>query len=250
MQCRKLLSIWEKHMSGHSKWATIKHKKAALDAKRGKIFTKLLKEITVVARDGGGDPSANPRLRTLIEKARRANMPHENLQRAIKKGTGELPGQTYEAQNYEGYGPGGIAVIVDVLTDNKNRAVADLRHAFSRHGGRLGETGSVGWMFEFVGVIRVSSDKLTEEELMEILLEYPIEDIVDEQEVFAIIMEAKALDKVRQMLQEHNIEIKSSDLEWVPKNRVALASVEEGKALEFLNALDELDDVQNIYSNL
>lgn len=237
-------------MSGHSKWATIKHKKAALDAKRGKVFTKLLKEITVVARDGGGDPSANPRLRTLVEKARRVNMPHDNLQRAIKKGTGELPGQTYEAQNYEGYGPGGIAVIVDVLTDNKNRAVADLRHVFSRHGGRLGETGSVGWMFEFVGVIRVPSAHLTEDQLMEMLLDYPVEDIADEQEVFAITMEAKSLDKVRQVLQEHSIEIKSADLEWTPKNRVTLGSTEEGKALEFLNALDELDDVQNIFSNL
>lgn len=237
-------------MSGHSKWATIKHKKAALDAKRGKVFTKLLKEITVVARDGGGDPAANPRLRTLVEKARRVNMPHDNLQRAIKKGTGELPGQTYEAHNYEGYGPGGIAVIVDVLTDNKNRAVADLRHVFSRHGGRLGETGSVGWMFEFVGAIRVPSVHLTEDQLMELLLEYPVEDIMDEQDVFAITVEAKSLDKVRQVLNEQNIEVKSADLEWVPKNRVALGSSEEGKALEFLNALDELDDVQNIYSNL
>lgn len=237
-------------MSGHSKWATIKHKKAALDSKRGKVFTKLLKEITVVARDGGGDPAANPRLRTLVEKARRVNMPHDNLQRAIKKGTGELPGQTYEEQNYEGYGPGGIAVIIDVLTDNKNRAVADLRHVFSRHGGRLGETGSVGWMFEFVGVIRVPSAKLNEDQLMEMLLEYPVDDIADEQEVFAITMESKALDKVRQVLQEHAIEIKSADLEWVPKNRTPLEATEEEKALEFLNALDELDDVQNIYSNL
>jgi YebC/PmpR family DNA-binding regulatory protein len=237
-------------MSGHSKWATIKHKKALLDAKRGKVFTKLLKEITVVARDGGGDPATNPRLRTLVEKARRANMPHDNLQRAIKKGTGELPGQTYESQIYEGYGPGGIAVIIDVLTDNKNRAVADLRHVFSRHGGRLGETGSVGWMFEFVGALRIPATTISEDNLIEMLLDYPVKDVVDEQELFAVVVDAKALDKVRQALQEHNLEIKSADLEWMPKNKVSLATEEEQKALEFLNALDELDDVQNIYSNV
>lgn len=237
-------------MSGHSKWATIKHKKALLDAKRGKVFTKLLKEITVVARDGGGDPATNPRLRTLVDKARKVNMPHDNLQRAIKKGTGELPGQSYEAQSYEGYGPGGIAVIVDVLTDNKNRAVADLRHVFSRHGGRLGESGSVGWMFEFVGALRIPSAATSEDALMELLLEYPVKDIIDEQEVFAITVEPKALDKVRHALQEHNFEIKSADLEWMPKNKVSLESHEEGKAFEFLEALDELDDVQNIYSNV
>lgn len=237
-------------MSGHSKWSTIKHKKAALDAKRGKVFTKIVKEITIAAREGGGDAGANPRLRTLLDKAKQVNMPSDNIQRAIKKGTGELPGQSYEAMSYEGYGPGGIAVIVDVLTDNKNRAAADLRHVFSRQGGKLGETGSVNWMFELVGAIRITAGKMTEDSLMELLLEYPVKDIIDEQGVFLITTEPKALDAVRNALHATGCEVKSAELEWQPKSKVTLPSSDEEKAFAFLEALDDLEDVQNTYTNL
>lgn len=238
-------------MSGHSKWATIKHKKAHLDAKRGKIFTKIVKEITVVAREGGGDPSSNPRLRTLIEKAKAVNMPHENLQRAIKKGTGELPGQAYEAQSYEGYGPGGIAVIIDVLTDNKNRAVSELRHVFSRHSGRLGDAGSVRWMFELLGVIRaVSPVPTTEDDLMLLLLDYPVNDCVYDAGSCMISVEPKALDKVKQALVDEGWDVKSADIEWTPKARIVVTGADEDKAVAFLEAIDELDDVQNVYTNM
>ncbi len=238
-------------MSGHSKWATIKHKKAHLDAKRGKIFTKIVKEITVVAREGGGDPSSNPRLRTLIEKAKAVNMPHDNLQRAIKKGTGELPGQAYEAQSYEGYGPGGIAVIIDVLTDNKNRAVSELRHVFSRHGGRLGDTGAVRWLFELVGIIRVVVPAaLSEDDLMLLLLEYPVKDCVHEGGLYTISVDPKSLDRVKQALVDGGCEIKSADIEWTPKTRMVVAGADEDKAVAFLEAIDELDDVQNVYTTM
>lgn len=237
-------------MSGHSKWATIKHKKAALDAKRGKIFTKIIKEITVVAREGGSDPAANPRLRTLIDKAKKVNMPQENVLRAIKKGSGELPGQMYEEQNYEGYGPGGIAVIIEVLTDNKNRAAGELRHVFSRHGGRLSEPGSVSWMFQYVGIIRTHGAALSEDVLLEKLLDYPIHEITDEQDNFVISTDPKSLDQVKQALQSSGFEIKSAELEWSPQQKLALTASEEEQAITFLEALDELEDVQNTFTNL
>jgi len=237
-------------MSGHSKWSTIKHKKAALDAKRGKVFTKIVKEITIAAREGGGDPAANPRLRTLLDKAKQVNMPSDNVQRAVKKGTGELPGQSYEAMTYEGYGPGGIAVIVDVLTDNKNRAVGDLRHLFSRQGGKLGETGSVNWMFDFVAAIRITAKDLGEDQLLELLLDYPVKDIIDEQGVFLVTADPKSLEAVRSALQAEGCEVKAAELEWQPKNRVALEKDDEEKAFTFLEALDDLEDVQNTYTNL
>lgn len=237
-------------MSGHSKWATIKHKKAALDAKRGKLFTKIIKEITVAARAGGGDPAGNPRLRFLIDKARSVNMPQENMHRAIKKGTGELPGQQYEAQTYEGYGPAGMAVIVEVLTDNKNKAVAELRHVFSREGGNIGETGSVNWMFERAGVIRTHGKNLTEDILIEHLLDYPVKNIDHENDEFVVLTDPQACDKVKQAILDLGFSVKEAELEWVPRTKISLEQQQEEKALQFLDKLEELDDVQNVYANL
>jgi YebC/PmpR family DNA-binding regulatory protein len=237
-------------MSGHSKWSTIKHKKAALDAKRGKIFTKLIKEITVVARAGGGDPNANPRLRTLVEKAKAANMPQENLMRAIKKGTGELPGVHYESQTYEGYGPSGIALIVEVLTDNKNRSVGELRHAFSAHNGNLAEGGAVSWMFEKCGVVRINKDAFTEDQLLELLLDYDIKDIHQQDEVFVINCDVKSLDVVKQALSKAGAHVQEAELEWVAKELLELDDEASKKAYEFLEEIEDLDDVQNLYTNV
>jgi YebC/PmpR family DNA-binding regulatory protein len=237
-------------MSGHSKWATIKHKKAKEDSKRGKVFTKLIKEITIVARDGGGDPAANPRLRDLIDKAKQANMPQDNITRAIKKGTGELPGVSYEPITFEGYGPYGIAVIVETLTDNKNRTIAGMRHKFSSKGGNLGENGSVLWMFNQMGVIRAISENFNEDSLLEMLIDYDISDIEKEDEVFVITTENKALGAVSQKLKSENITVESAELEWVAKTPMDLDEKQTEKALEFLQAMEEHDDVQNVYTNL
>jgi len=238
-------------MAGHSKWKTIKHKKAALDAKRGKAFTKLIKEITVVARDGGGDPDANPRLRTLMDKAKHINMPSDNVMRAIKKGTGELPGQSYEAVTYEGYGPGGIAILVDALTDNKNRTVADLRHQFSKKGGNLAETGAVSWMFEKKGALTMKAPDMSEDELLEILIDYDVSDIRKDEGMFVIYCEPKELDIVKKALEAHSgIIVESAELDWVAKNPMDLDEAQSTKALELLEVLDDHDDVQNVYTNL
>jgi len=238
-------------MSGHSKWSTIKHKKAALDSKRGKLFTKIIKEISVAARAGGGDPQGNPRLRFLIEKARSVNMPSDNVMRAIKKGTGELPGQQYEAITYEGYGPEGVAVIIEVLTDNKNKAVAELRHVFSREGGNLGETGSVNWMFERSSVVHCTGENFTEDILLENFIEYPVKDIVkSEPNTFIVTGEPHACETIKQAATELGLKIKEAELEWIPKTTVTLTESQEERALQFLNKLEEFDDVQNIYANL
>ncbi len=237
-------------MAGHSHWATIKHKKAKEDAKRGKVFTKLVKEITVAARVGGGDPAGNPRLRLLLDKAKGINMPLENTQRAIKKGTGELPGQSYEEITYEGYGPGGIAVMVDTLSDNKNRTVAELRHLFSRQGGTLAETGAVGWMFERLGVIRVSG-KTSEDALLELLIDYNIKDIAQDDSLFVISTDIKSLDAVRQALIKAGLNVESAEIEWVAKDDFPVSQEEQQKqAYEFLSAIEDHDDVQNIYTNM
>lgn len=237
-------------MSGHSKWATIKHKKAAIDAKRGKLFTKLIKDISVAARVGGGDPTGNPRLRLLLEKAKSVNMPGDNTARAIKKGTGDLPGQQYEPFTYEGYGPEGVALIIEVLTDNKNRAISELRHFFSREHGNLGETGSVNWMFERASVIRINKNGFTEDKLLEELIDYPIKDISSEEETFAISVEPSACESVRQALVKLGAGVKEIELEWEPKNTLPLTSEQEEKVVNFLNKLEELEDVQNVYANL
>lgn len=237
-------------MAGHSKWANIKHRKAAQDAKRGKQFTKLIKEITVCARAGGGDINANPRLRQLVEKAKDINMPSDNITRAIKKGTGELPGTHYESIMYEGYGPHGIAVIVDTLTDNKNRTVAELRNIFSSKGGSLAEGGAVSWMFEKLGVVRVVGQNLNEDTLLEDLIDYEVKDISVEEGMATITCNPKSLEEIKTGLQNKNYTIESAELEWVAQNTTSLNNSDSEKTVEFLTALDDHDDVQNVFSNL
>lgn len=237
-------------MSGHSKWKTIKHKKAATDAKKSKEFTKIIKEITIAARAGGGDPNGNPRLRFLIDKAREINMPSDNVTRAIKKGTGELPGVQYEACTYEGYGPGGIAVLVETLTDNKNKAVSEIRHAFSRNGGTLADAGAVGWMFERLGVIRAENVTQNEDELLEKLLDYDIKDITKDNDSYLITCNPKVLDLVKQTVTDLGAKVSEAEVEWVAKNSMKLSPADEEKAVEFLQAIESLDDTQNVYTNL
>ncbi|MCL4229523.1 YebC/PmpR family DNA-binding transcriptional regulator [Candidatus Dependentiae bacterium] len=236
-------------MAGHSKWSQIKHKKAKNDAKRGQEFTRLIKEITVVARAGGGDPAGNAHLRLLLEKAKEINMPQDNAMRAIKRGTGELPGVSYEAMSYEGYGPHGIAVMVDALTDNKNRTVAELRRIFTHKGGNLGETGSVNWMFERKGVIRATGNK-SEDELLEALLLFDISDIDRQDNTILITCEVKALEQVKHALTELGLAVKEANIEWLPKNTINLSDEQSEKVLDFLNELDDHEDVQNVYTNL
>lgn len=242
-------------MSGHSKWSTIKHKKAKEDSKRGKVFTKLIKEISIAAKLGGGDSMANPRLRLLLEKAKDINMPQENASRAIKRGLGQLPGQAYESYMYEGYGPGNIAIIVEVLTDNKNRAIADLRHLFSKKGGAIAENGAVSWMFNRLGVIRASSsntNNLTEDFLIENLLDYDIKDINinKEDNIATVICDSKSLEEVKQAIQNLDYKIDHAEIEWVAKDNLEINKVDEEQAYDFLNTLEDLDDVQNVYTNL
>ncbi len=237
-------------MSGHSKWSTIKHKKAAQDAKRGKIFTKLIKEITVAARLGGGDPAANPRLRAAIEAAKAANMPKNNIERAIKKGTGELEGVTYEEVTYEGYGPGGVAVLVETITDNRQRTVAEVRHIFAKRGGNLGEPGSVAWIFEKKGLIIVEKDKVDEDTLMAAALEAEAEDIQDAGSEWEIETSAENLVRVKKALTDQGIEILSAKVTMVPSNIVKIEDEKKAQQLiALMNALEENDDVQNVYAN-
>jgi len=235
-------------MSGHSHWATIKHKKSKEDAKRGQAFTKLIKEITVAAKSGG-DPTGNPRLRLLIEKARDINMPLDNISRAIKRGTGELPGVVYESMVYEGYGPNGIAVVVETLSDNKNRTIAELRHIFSGKGGNLGETGTVAWMFEKMGTIDVKGE-ISEDTLLEKLIEFDIKDVKHDGSFFTVYCDPKSLEPVKTAITAMNLKIEKAELEWVPKNTMTLPEDQAEKAYEFLESLQDLDDVQNVYTNL
>lgn len=235
-------------MSGHSKWANIKHKKAKEDAKRGKQFTTLIKEITVCAKTGG-DIHGNPRLRHLVEKAKKLNMPGENITRAIKKGTGELPGVSYESVTYEGYGPGGIAIIVEVLTDNKNRAVADMRVIFSRNGGHLAETGAVNWMFEKLGVIRVKTN-MTEEQLLEKLINFDIHEISTHEGTLTITTPLATLAEVTEAIKNLELQVDDSEIEWVAKNLLSVTPEQEEKAMNLLEKLEDNDDVQNVYTNL
>lgn len=237
-------------MSGHSKWSTIKHKKAKEDSKRGKIFTKLIREITVAAREGGGDPSGNARLRLIIEKSKAVNMPLDNITRAIKKGTGELDGANYEAFTYEGYGPHGTAVVVETLSDNKNRTVSDLRHVFTKMGGNLAETGAVAWMFEQKGVIHAETS-LGEDELIEKLLDYNIDDVELEDGTVTITCKKQDLDSLKKSVEGLGIKVESAQTEWVPKNSVPLTDeTQEEKVIKLLESLDDLDDVQNVYANI
>ncbi len=236
-------------MSGHSKWHSIKHKKAKIDAQRGRIFTKLIKEITVAARLGGGDPEANPRLRVAIAQAKAANMPAKNIDNAIKKGTGELPGVVYEDVTYEGYGPGGVALFVEAVTDNKNRTVAEMRHLFNKYGGNLGENGSVAWIFERKGLIRVPKDQYTEDDLMEIALECGAEDMQVGEEFYEIYTGFEDFHKVRNAFEEKNIAMESAELTRIPQNTVKVEGKTAEQLLKLLEVLDDHDDVQNVYAN-
>jgi len=236
-------------MSGHNKWSQIKHKKAKEDSKRGAAFTKLIKEITEAAREGGGDQDGNARLRSLLEKARMINMPAENITRAIKRGTGELPGVSYTALTYEGYGPNGMAVIVETLSDNKNRTVAELRHFFSTKGGALSATGSVIWMFEKMGVVH-GSGAISEDQLMEILLDYSIHDIKIEDNQFSVFCDPKEVEPVRVALKKEGLTVEDVEFEWAPKVTVPLTGESADTAISFLSGLQDLEDVQHVYANL
>lgn len=236
-------------MAGHSKWHNIRHKKAKMDAKRGQLFTKLLREITVAARQGGGDPEFNPRLRIAIEKAKKANMPIENIERAIKRGTGEIAGESYEEVTYEGYGPGGVAIIVKCLTDNRNRTASEVRHAFSKHGGNLGTSGCVSWMFERKGVITIPADKYDEDEVMMAAIESGADDVVKEEGKFIIYTEPSSLEEVRKGIADSGIEIEEAKLDLIPNTTTKVEGETAEKVLKLLMALEDLDDVQEVYSN-
>jgi YebC/PmpR family DNA-binding regulatory protein len=235
-------------MSGHSKWATIKHKKGALDAKRGKIFTRLLKEISVAAK-GGGNPDSNARLRTAIAGAKAENMPQENIKRAILRGTGELEGVNYEEISFEGYGPGGVAIIVDVLTDNRNRAVSEIRHAFTKNGGNLGESGSVRFMFSKKGVIAVEKSAATEEQLMDIVLEHGGDDLNDEGDSWEILTDPAAYEGVLAAVKAAGIPTVMSEVTMVASTYTKLEGTAANQMIRLLEALEDCDDTQNVYSN-
>ena len=236
-------------MSGHSKWSTIRHKKGAADAKRGKIFTKLIKEITVAARMGGGDINANPRLRTAVAAAKAENMPKDNIERAIKKGTGELEGVSYEESVYEGYGPGGAAVLVESLTDNKNRAVSEIRHIFSKNGGNLGETGCVSWMFNKKGYLVVEKSAVDEETLMEAALEAGAEDVREDESNFEVITDPEDFDAVKEALEAASIPFDSAEVTKLPETFASLEGKPAEQMYRLMEMLDDCDDVQKVYTN-
>jgi len=237
-------------VSGHSKWSTIKRRKGAVDAKRGKIFTKLIKEITVAARLGGGDPEANPRLRSAIAAAKAVNMPKDNIERGIKKGTGELEGAVYEEITYEGYGPGGVAVLVDCMSDNKNRTVADIRHSFSKSGGNLGESGCVSWMFDKKGVLLIDKQTISEEKLMDLALEAGAEDVLEEENEYQVVTDPENFNTVRESLESKEITFLEADISMVPQNTVDVSDVKlAARLLKLMENLEDHDDVQNVYAN-
>lgn len=238
-------------MSGHSKWAQIKHKKAHTDAKRGKAFTKIVKEISVAARIGGGDPDGNPRLRTAIEKAKEVNMPHDNIKRAVMKGTGELPGMSYEEYRYEGYGPGGVAILVDVLTDNKNRTVPEIRHIMSKHGGNMGESGCVAWMFEQKGYIIVDKGKVDEDSLMTVALDAGAIDMKNDpkEDNYEVITNPEDLNSVMAAIEKAGISITLAEITMLPKSYILLDGKNSEQMIKLMEALEDNDDVQNVYAN-
>jgi YebC/PmpR family DNA-binding regulatory protein len=237
-------------MAGHSKWKNIQHRKSAQDAKRGRLFMKMSKDIFTAAKEGGGDPDSNPALRTAIEKARAVNMPNENIERAIKKATGNLDGVSYEEITYEGYGPGGVAVMVDVLTDNKNRSASEIRHAFSKHGGNLGESGCVAFMFDKKGVITVTKNDVDEDQLMLDALEAGAEEMETEDDVYIITTEPEAYRAVRDALREKQYPVEDAELTMVPKTTASLSEEDAAKMEKLIDALESLDDVQDIYHNM
>ena len=236
-------------MSGHSKWATTKRKKAVIDSKRGKVFTKLIKEITISAREGGGDPTGNPRLRLAIDNAKAANMPADNIERAVKKATGELEGQSYSELTYEGYAPAGIAILVDVATDNKNRTVAEVRHIFSKHGGTMGESGSVAWMFNKKGVITLPIQGKTEDEIMEIIIDAGADDMQTDEEFFEVQTSLENFEKVRKALLDKKITVENASLQWVAKNTILIKGEDAEKVIRLIETLEDNDDVQNVFTN-
>jgi YebC/PmpR family DNA-binding regulatory protein len=236
-------------MSGHSKWHTIKHKKAAADSKRGRVFTKIIKELTVAARVGGGDPNGNPRLRTVLAAAKAANMPKDNIDKAIKKGTGELPGVSYDEVSYEGYGPGGVAVYVQALTDNKNRTLPEIRHLFSKYGGNLGAENCVGWMFEKKGYLVVPKSATGEDALMELVLEAGGDDVRDDGDNWEVFSPSDRLEQVREALARRNITVATAEISMVPKNTVKVEGKKAQQVLSMMDGLEEHDDVQNVWAN-
>ena len=236
-------------MSGHSKWASIKHKKSATDAKRGKIFTKIIRELTISARQGGGDPNANPRLRLAIQKAKDANMPAENIDRAIKKGTGELEGVSFEEVTYEGYALGGVALLVHVLTDNKNRTTSEVRNIFAKKGGNMASQGAVSWIFEKKGYFVVNKDVIEEDKLMSIVLEAGAEDLQTEESTYAITTAPNDFETVKKALEDKNIKTEVAELSMIPKNNIKVLGDDAKKVLALVDALEDNDDVQNVYAN-
>ncbi|GAV25065.1 transcriptional regulator [Carboxydothermus islandicus] len=239
-------------MAGHSKWANIKHRKEKMDSLRGKIFTKLAREIMVAARLGGGDPEANPRLKAAIARAREANIPNENIQRAIMKGTGELAAESYEEVFYEGYGPGGVAILLKIMTDNRNRTAGEIRHLFSKHGGSMGEAGSVQWIFEEKGYITIPKEDnpgINEEEILLLVLDAGAEDLKDEGDQFEVITEPEAFEKVKDALNNANIKTSIAEITMLPKTTVPVSGEEAQKLLKLLDLFEEHDDVQEVYAN-
>ncbi|MDI6783099.1 MAG: YebC/PmpR family DNA-binding transcriptional regulator [bacterium] len=236
-------------MSGHSKWATIRHKKGALDAKRGRVFTKLIKEITIAARMGGGDSNGNPRLRTAMDAARAANMPQDNITRAIKKGTGELEGVNYEEVTYEGYGPGGVAMLVECQTDNRNRTASEIRSILTRHNSSLGEVGCVNWLFHKKGLIIIETPGVSEDDVLSATLDAGAEDVKSDNNTFEVVTALADLEKVKAALQQAKIPFSSAKLTMIPQNTVHLEDKEAEQMLKLLEALEDHDDVQNVYAN-
>ena len=236
-------------MSGHSKWSSIKHKKALVDARRGKTFTKLIRELTSAAKAGGGSPDMNPRLRTAVAAAKNANMPADTIQRAIKKGTGELPGEVYEEVTYEGYGAGGVAVLVDVLTDNRNRTVAEIRHIFAKHGGSMGESGCVAWMFQRKGLITLNAAQIEEDDLLELVLEAGGDDVSMEGEVYEVLTTAEAFEEVRSTLEGRGLSLDMAEITMLPQSTVHIEGKQAEQVLRLLEALDDQDDVRKAYAN-
>jgi YebC/PmpR family DNA-binding regulatory protein len=238
-------------MAGHSKWANIKHRKGRQDAKRGKVFTRLAKEITISAKEGGGDVETNPRLRLAVQNAKGVNMPMDNITRAIKKGTGEIEGVTYEEYTYEGYGPNGIAIILETVTDNKNRTVAEVRALFTKHGGNLGETNSVAWNFNRKGIITLKNNGKSEDEMMEFVLESGAEDLEYDEETSRVISTLEDFSEVNKFFEESEFEVEESKLEYVAQNTVKISDVDSAqKIMKFIDAFEDNDDVQNVFSNV
>jgi YebC/PmpR family DNA-binding regulatory protein len=237
-------------MAGHSKWANIKRKKEKEDSKRGKLFTRMSREISVIARAGGGDIQGNARLRLLVDKARAANMPNENIDRAIKRGTGALEGAHYEEHRYEGYAPHSVAVVVETLSDNKNRTIADIRHYFNKHGGRLGTEGSVLWMFNHKGQILLSDSDKSEDDLLELLLEAQVDDVIQIDEGWMIVTPADQLDAVRSLCEDSGLTVAEAEVVWMANNQLELNADDEKDVADFLDGLSEMDDVREVFASL